>query len=275
MKSLREGITWRYQVLLNDVLKPALIKSRKAISARLKTASKIIDPGFTGTDLSVEDRLKHFFELLQRLSFKPRHVVDIGANHGDWSRLALAHFPDARFSLFEPQPRLEQYMKDLLKEDGRIALHTMGVGSVCGEMLFTLHERDDSCSFAIPGEVARERGFEQVTVPVTTLDHFIGQQKIEPPDLIKIDAEGWDLEVLKGATQTLKNARVVLVEAGVGNTAIPNSMPVVIETLAAHGYRLLDFTDENRTPRKRSLWLVELAFVKVDDELDALTRSYR
>ena len=43
---------------------------------------------------------------LKDMGMAPRHIVDIGANHGGWSRTALSIFPQAYLSIFEPQQRL-------------------------------------------------------------------------------------------------------------------------------------------------------------------------
>jgi len=43
--------------------------------------------------------LEHFFPLLRRLGFAPRHVVDVGANRGNWTRAAFKYFPNAVYSL--------------------------------------------------------------------------------------------------------------------------------------------------------------------------------
>ena len=44
-------------------------------------------------------------------------------------------------------------------------------------------------------------------IQITTLDDDIRQEQLPPPDFIKVDVEGWELEVLKGARATLENAR--------------------------------------------------------------------
>jgi hypothetical protein len=58
------------------------------------------------------------------------------------------------------------------------------------------------------------RGVEEVDV--TTLDDFLAANGVSAVDLLKIDAEGYDLEVLKGAEQTLSAGRVRVVMAEVG-----------------------------------------------------------
>jgi len=43
------------------------------------------------------------FEVLRQFSFSPKRIVDVGANHGFWTGTALKFFPEARYTLLEPQ----------------------------------------------------------------------------------------------------------------------------------------------------------------------------
>ena len=217
-------------------------------------------------------RTDPFFDCLVRLGYKPNHIVDVGANRGNWTRTALRYFPDARYTLFEPQ---EQLLKCTdLDCDSRIQIFAVGAGPKTSAMKLSTHERDDSVSFALTEEEAARQGREQVTAPVVALDEFLPKQGIPYPDVLKIDAEGWDLEVLKGAEMCAKNADVILLEAAVMNKFFRNKVENVVSELAARGFVLFDVTDLNRTQRDGALWLVELAFVKKSGKLDAVVNSY-
>jgi len=60
--------------------------------------------------------LEHFFPLLRRLGFAPRHVVDVGAHRGTWTRAAFKYFPNAVYTLVEPQDHLRSYSQDLIAQ---------------------------------------------------------------------------------------------------------------------------------------------------------------
>src|ERR1035438_4221181 len=49
------------------------------------------------------EALSPFLGLLKRDGFAPRHIIDVGANRGEWTRTALQTFPEARYTLVEPQ----------------------------------------------------------------------------------------------------------------------------------------------------------------------------
>src|SRR5688572_22017204 len=58
--------------------------------------------------------LHTLFTNLKAIGFIPAHVIDIGANHGTWTREALKYFPDSRFTLLEPQEYMQASFQDLL-----------------------------------------------------------------------------------------------------------------------------------------------------------------
>lgn len=88
------------------------------------------------------------------------------------------------------------------------------------------------------------------------------------PELVKIDAEGLDLEVLNACDTLFGHTDFFLVEGGVGNLKIPNSALAVMQLLHEKGYRLYDFTDLNRPHGNRRLHLVEMVFVRTGSKWD-------
>jgi len=214
-----------------------------------------------------------FFQSLLRLGYCPSHIVDVGANRGNWTRTAMKYFPDARYSIFEPQEKMRAEVSDLL-ENSNVEFHCMGAGPVNSTMKFTQHERDDSHTFALTSQQAENLGYPQIQVPVVALDDFFKARGLPKVDILKIDAEGWDLEVLKGATKTAAEANVVLMEASVLNPVFSNTVEEVIGVMSRLGFTLFDITDLNRTVKDDALWLVELAFVKKDGPLRKAVQSY-
>jgi FkbM family methyltransferase len=218
--------------------------------------------------------LEECFGAMKRIGFKPEHIVDVGANHGGWTRTALRYFPDAYYTLLEPQAWLKKSVEDLLASNPRIRWFNVGAGEKKGTLKFTLAERDDSSSFRFSPEEAQALGRKQVDVPVVTIEELVRESSLPVPDIIKIDAEGTDLAVLKGTGSFLGVTEIVFVEAGVMHKKIENDVLSAMQMMREHGYRLFDITDLNRTQKHGALWLVELAFVKIGSALDAAVTSY-
>ncbi|MGI0107864.1 FkbM family methyltransferase [Salinimicrobium sp. WS361] len=212
--------------------------------------------------------LQDFYNLLKDQDFHPENIFDIGANKGTWSKECMRAFPNSRYYLFEPQKELESDIHENLKKCGNYEVFQVGVGNTNKEMNFTIHERDDSCSFLYSVDEASERGFKQVNIPMVRLEDFVKTQGLEYPSMIKIDAEGLDLEVLEGTGDLLSHTEVILVEAGVMNKRIPNTMLKVLENLDSKGFRMFDITEMNRPFSNGVLWLCELVFIKKNGVLD-------
>src|SRR5260370_24672724 len=82
--------------------------------------------------------LDPFFTLLQRLGFAPKHIIDVGANRGLWTRTAIKHFPDARYTLVEPQSHLKSHIQDLVDGGYKIWWDKAGGGPGTGGFTLSL-----------------------------------------------------------------------------------------------------------------------------------------
>jgi len=213
--------------------------------------------------------LDNFYDILRKINFQPKHIVDIGANHGTWTREALKHFPTAYYTMIEPQHWLEESIRDVLDKNDKVKFHAYGAGEKEGSFLFTIVDRDDSCSFKFTEEEAKAGGYKQVELPVITLNGLLADSKLPTPDIIKIDAEGLDIEVLKGADSFFGKTEIFMVEAAVVLKSFDNSFLKLATFMDEKGYRLFEITDLNRPFEPKILWLVELVFVKKGGFIDS------
>lgn len=213
--------------------------------------------------------LFNFYDTLKKLNFEPKHIVDVGANHGAWTREALLYFPDAYYTLLEPQNWLSTSFQDILENNSKVKYYPVGAGEKEGGFLFTIVDRDDSCSFRYTKEEAIVAGLKQVEIPVVTLNSLLAETDLPIPDIIKIDAEGLDIEVLKGASNFFGKTEIFMVEAAVANKIFSNSFIKLINFMDENDYRLFEITDLNRPFDTKVLWLVELVFIKKDGFLDS------
>jgi len=219
------------------------------------------------------ENLNPFLALLKNLNFIPRHIIDIGANHGDWTRAALQFFPETEYILVEPQGHLKGCIQDLLNKKYKIHWITAGAGSRSGRLTFSMATRDDCSTFAMSKEEAEATGATQVEVEVLTLNQIVETSGLGIPELVKIDAERLDLQVLAGATDLLGTTEIFLVEAAVC-APVENTIGKVMQFMDTAGYRLIDITDLNRSPKYGVLWLCELAFLKKASMLLDPVNSY-
>ena len=211
--------------------------------------------------------LNNFYENIIKSGFQAHTIVDIGANKGFWTRNAMQFFPTARFLMIEPQINLNTHMGDLV-QNSSIKLLNLGVGNQNGVLKFTIHKRDDSCSFAYSEEEAKKLGLEQVKIPIKTLNTILKENNFPIPDLVKIDAEGLDYEVIEGASDILGKTEVFLVEASVNRDQYKNTLLKMIQLFDIYGYKLFEITDINREKEHYTLSLVELVFILKQGTID-------
>jgi FkbM family methyltransferase len=217
--------------------------------------------------------LENFFPLLQQLGFAPKHVVDIGANRGNWTRTAFKYFPDAVYTLVEPQDHLKSYIQDLIARGCKITWINAGCGDRPGTLPLIVASRDDSSTFVLTDRHGQPTGSQRISVPMTTLNQIVSSSNAPLPDMVKIDAEGFDLKVLAGASDLFGETDIFLVEVVVcGN--YENSIADVVRFMAKAGYNLMDITDLNRSPKHGVLWLCELAFLRDGSPLLDAATSY-
>ncbi|MBS3993915.1 MAG: FkbM family methyltransferase [Bacteroidetes bacterium] len=238
--------------------------------------SIIIKMGYIRKNTKVEQEiisknslLNIFFSNLLSMGFVPKHIVDVGANHGTWTRETLKYFPDAFYTLIEPQHWLKDSFQDILDANLKVLFYPVGAGDKEGKFKFTILDRDDSCSFRYTQDEAKVAGFEQIEIPVVTINGLLSDSKLPIPDIIKIDAEGQDIEVLKGASNFFGKTEIFMVEVGVVNKSFDNSFLKMIKFMDENNYRLFEITDINRPYHPKVLWLLELVFVKKNGFIDS------
>jgi FkbM family methyltransferase len=204
--------------------------------------------------------LEPFLGLLKRYGFDPRHVVDVGANRGTWTRRAVQFFPKAQYTLVEPQDQLKTYIQDLIASGIKINWINAGVSDVSGTLPLMVSYRDDSSTFISSPD---DSNASKILIPVRTLNEIASSSGGPMPEMVKIDAEGFDLKVLAGATRLFGKTDVFFVEVVIcENHPYENTISRVIPTMEQAGYHAADITDINRSPKYGVLWLCELAFLR-------------
>ena len=242
--------------------------------ASVNTIEKVRQPT---SEEAKSEMLKNLFLSVKKSGVEPTHVIDVGANCGDWTRECRKYFPTSRYTLIEPNPAMRAHVEDLITANSNIEFHNIGASDKTESLLFTIVERDDSCNFLLTAEQAAKHGYKQITVPVFAIDDFIEENCLPPAQILKIDAEGLDLKVLRGATKTIDHCDLVLTEAAVmckWHSKFENTVYELVRFMHDKGFTLFDITDLNRTISSRNLWLIELAFVKKDGKIDNSVISF-
>lgn len=174
-------------------------------------------------------------------------VFDVGANVGQSARLFLSKLPESHIYCFEPVSAAYRELRHAYEGNPRVECFQLAFGSAknTGEMVlqgpsYMSYLRDQSQE-SPQGEAPTE------PVSIDTVDAFCAARGIAHVSYLKIDTEGGDLDVLRGAASMLSGQRidVVQVEAGMNPG---NSRHVPFESLKSflesHGYYLFGLYEQ-------------------------------
>lgn len=144
-------------------------------------------------------------------------VVDIGANRGQFALVARHCFPEAVVTSFEPLPGPAAALAAVFSEGRPVAVIEAAIGPKLGQATIHISKRDDSSSL-LPITVKQhalfpgtEQAFES-KVRVGRLSDFLGAEALVPPALLKIDVQGYELQVLQGCEDVLDRFLWIYVE---------------------------------------------------------------
>ena len=153
-----------------------------------------------------------FKQFIEHFKFNGRNrlAIDIGANVGLMS-LPLATYYDKVIS-FEADPQNCQRMKNniSLNENLSVELNDHAIGDIQGQLKISINRSIDGDGFLNTGLSSlaygnRKHSTALVDVNVTTLDAFVESSDIEAIDCVKVDTEGFELNVFKGAKNVLND----------------------------------------------------------------------
>lgn len=160
-------------------------------------------------------------------------VVDIGANIGEFS-MAVAPLARNVFS-FEPDPLVQEALCLNLSRFKNVKVEPIALSNKSGSVPFYLSTKNADSSFVKP------RTWSSIVhVKTLTLDDFIRQKGIDRIDFLKLDAEGWEPEVLEGASSALAITRHVCIDAGPEREGV-STLPQVEAILKKAGFDVICF----------------------------------
>ncbi len=186
-------------------------------------------------------------ELLEMLRENPPSVIhDIGANVGTWTCLAKSLYPDAAVEAFEPLEGHLGGFRQWTAPWGDVRLHAIALGPRDGTVAIEVTDFSDASS-VLPLTPEGRKTFNVAAagrrdVPMATLDGLVAAGKARAPDLIKLDVQGYELEVLRGAERSLQAARAVICELSFRRFYEGQALfPDVLAYLGERGFRLHAF----------------------------------
>lgn len=167
--------------------------------------------------------VRYICKLFKRLNINL--VIDVGANAGQYRDLLRNRVGySGRIISFEPVPELAHGLMARAATDPNWTVYNMALGALAGSATFNVMDNTEFSSFHIPNnndvDLAKVGNHiaRKVKVKVSTLDQMVSDSNFHDSHnnvYLKLDTQGFDLEVLKGATNFLRSISLIQAEANV------------------------------------------------------------
>lgn len=239
---------------------------RRALAALADSRDYTFFPNWEFEDKVIARHLRPLFKIYQI-----QCVLDVGANFGqfgDFVRQKLGF--RGTIHSFEPVNQFARLLKEKTRRDQAWTIHQTALGSRTGHAEINVTESPGLSSLLVPSSEAvkdlwdRSAVLERQRVTIDTLDNFVDSLGGLPgPAFLKIDTQGYDLEVLKGAEITLQTVRALQLEVSV--RPIYEGMPDfrgVLDYLISRGFALSAMFPVNQDQSQR---LIEFDCVLVNE----------
>lgn len=153
----------------------------------------------------------------ERQGLRPKTVIDVGANVGQFAIACAKIFPGAQVHAFEPNPEAIIKLKRNTSSLSNVNVYSKALGEEVTELHLNINAHNHSSSLlkladshrnAFPS--ANEVG--SVKVEVSTIDEIFKGKSLISPVLLKLDVQGYEAKVLRGSGQILNQTDYVVIE---------------------------------------------------------------
>jgi FkbM family methyltransferase len=194
-------------------------------------------------------RLDHLHAISSCIGAGAKVIFDVGANRGQTLECLHPFFKNAHFYCFEPDPQTFEHLVSSAKLMDRVSTFNLALGMSDGSQVLYTNEASEGNSLLrvspnfhekIPGWL---KGRGETQVLVSSVDSFCKQYNIESIDLLKLDTQGYEANVLRGAASLLAQRAVKAIFSEVLFSEYYEGQAYfddVYAVLKSNGYRLVD-----------------------------------
>lgn len=191
----------------------------------------------------MDDNDLKILEGVKKYIGNPKFIFDLGANRGSYTDFVLSLFPDVHMILFEPNSIWFNHLRQKYSSNLRIDVKGLLVGNKIGDSIFYYFtNNNDQLSSIYKRPVFFDLPMQETSKSMVTLD-FIIENCSPYVDFIKVDTEGAEFDVLKGAEKSLREKRIKFLQIEYGGT-YPDAgitMKEVIEFVNSFGYKAYSY----------------------------------
>jgi FkbM family methyltransferase len=197
---------------------------------------------------------------LRRLGFCPTQIIDCGAYEGDWTRRCKEIYPEARVLCIEPQQAKESFLQQVRNDVPSMNYVMALVGKERKENvpLFVNETATTLHSYSVDGQ-------PNAVSLMTTLDTLVESGIATPPQFVKLDVQGHELDVLEGLKKHWGSVQLIQCEMSLLD--LQPDIPLfhdMIAYLRQRGMIAYDITEVIRRPFDDACWQLDFLFCRAD-----------
>ncbi len=198
-------------------------------------------------------------ERLCAVGFQPTQIFDVGAYQGEFSQNFLSIWPNAKVACFEALEHKVLQLQQLASHNSTMQVFPGLLGAEAHEQV-PLHQAETASSVMVEQS---SQNFPVTFHSMRTVDSIVQEHFGDrSPDLLKLDVQGYELEVLKGAEKSLPQIKLILAEVNLLD--IHQNVPLLANIMAwldAHDWVAYDICGLTRRPLDQALWQADFIFV--------------
>ena len=198
---------------------------------------------------------------LKKKGFNPSTAADIGAFEGEWTINFLEVFPTAKILMVEPQLKKETILKNICSQFLNVS-YILALLSSSSNKKVIFYENETASH--IKTEEEEMNNLINVPFSVTkTFDEILETLQFPFPQFLKLDVQGHEIEVLKGAQKALTAAKVCMLEISL--ISLDEGTPLaydVMKFMDEADFQLYDISQFMRRPFDKALYQLDVLFVK-------------
>ena len=141
---------------------------------------------------------------------------DVGANKGEYSMILAKYLPEAEIHAFEPHPSTFKTLEKNLEQFENVKVNNFAFSNSAGTTKLWDYNTEDGTSHASLSRASLIRSDTEKVVEVearmSTIDEYLRENGIEKVHFLKVDVEGHEIEVLKGAVNALTEGKIEIIQ---------------------------------------------------------------
>jgi FkbM family methyltransferase len=205
-------------------------------------------------------------------------AFDVGANRGQTTEEFVSLLPEAKIFAIEPIPEAAGEIEKRFADEPRVTVACLALDETQGERTFRLNAYNQTSSFLEESTQSPQRGYmalqRVIQVQTATFDAFCTEHGVSEIDVFKLDVQGYESAVLRGATEFLPRVKAIYAEVLFGRHYEGQTEYSELDLfLRERGFWLFRLYHESHAGDGRllsadALWLNQTYYHEKDRQLD-------